>query len=57
MPEEPTPPLIPVDEQSQTEGLTAEDIANQPEDDDPLALAGDEADAPADSGRPEGVGP
>lgn len=33
------------------------DVATQPEDDDPLALAGEPADPPADSGRPEGVGP
>jgi hypothetical protein len=43
------------------EEIDAEDVANvlatQPEDDDPLALVGEAADAPADTGRAEGVGP
>lgn len=45
-----------VDDELHTEEL-AEDIATQPEDDDPVALTGEAADPPADSGRPEGVGP
>lgn len=51
MPEEFTASANPEDE-----GLAAE-VASQPEDEDPLALAGEESDAPVDSGRPEGVGP
>jgi len=51
-----TPPAV-VDEELDAEQLTI-DVATQPEDDDPLALAGGEAaDPPTDSGRPEGVGP
>lgn len=37
--------------------LLEADVATQPEDDDPLSLAGDPAVAPEDSGRPEDVVP
>ena len=56
MPDEANVPPT-VEAELDAEELTV-DVATQPEDDDPLALAdGDAADPPADSGRPEGVGP
>ena len=57
MPDEPIAPAGVVEDELDPEELSF-DVATQPEDDDPLALAGGEAaDPPTDSGRPEGVGP
>jgi hypothetical protein len=54
VPEERIAPAV-VEDQLDVE--TFELVATQPEDDDPLALVGDAADPPDDTGRPEGVGP
>jgi len=56
VPDEPIAPPAALDDELVAEELTV-DVATQPEDEDPLALAGDAADPPADRGRPEGVGP
>ena len=56
MPDEPTAPAVVVDDELDIEEH-ATDVAMQPEDDDPLAFVGEPAEPPADTGRPEGVGP
>jgi hypothetical protein len=48
MPEQPGPADVDID---------PVDTATQPEDDDPLELAGDPSDPPQDTGRGEGVSP
>jgi len=56
VPDETVAPVVVAEPELDTEELAAE-VTTQPEDDDPLALAGEPADPPADTGRPEGVGP
>jgi len=54
--EHPTRPSI-AEEVDVDPELVQADIATQPEDDDPLSLGGEPAEAPEDSGRAEDVAP